>query len=86
MDDCIFQLRDIWISLFHHLNSMSRGNTHRPCANSVDSDKTPRFVASGLCLQYLPMPYLWDAKNQVVNIFYECSVWTVFLNDMLLVS
>ena len=36
-------------------------------ANSVDPDQTPRFAASDLDLNCLPMSHLWDAKHKWVK-------------------
>ena len=35
-----------------------------PNADSVYLDQTPRFVASDLSLQCLPMSLLWDARHK----------------------
>ena len=36
-------------------------------AKGVDSDQTPRSAASDLCLHYLTMSHLWDARLKWVN-------------------
>ena len=35
--------------------------------NSVDPDQTPQNAASDLCLHYLPMSLLWDARLKWVK-------------------
>ena len=35
-------------------------------ANRVDPDQTPRSMASVLGLNWLPMSYLWDARDKWV--------------------
>ena len=36
-------------------------------ANSVDTDRAPRFVASDLGLHVLTMSFLWDGRHKWVN-------------------
>ena len=52
-----------------YLNSLDRSICYilEFNANSVDSDQTPRSVASDLGLHCLPMSLLWDARLKWVN-------------------
>ena len=69
MDESIFQLRIVWLSLLLSCSSCSfvlRKITHLRFANSVDPDLTPLCAASdpGLhCFPTLPVSRLWNASN-----------------------
>ena len=64
LDPFIPKRRNIWVFLVS------------PCfieitvfnANSVDPDQTPRSAASDLCLHFLPVSLLWDARHKWVMI------------------
>ena len=58
LDGVISYIRGVWlIFIIVMFVGISELNT-----NSVDSDQTPRSVASDLDLHCLPMSFLWDAR------------------------
>ena len=49
-----------------------------PCinANSVDPDQTPRFAASDLGLQCLPMSLKWQARHDINGLKFDMKRFT----------
>ena len=61
----ISYIRGVWLVLFLSLSCFVEiSELH---ANSIDSDQTPRSVASDLGLHCLPLSLLWDARHKLIK-------------------